>query len=289
MIFGSLSKPYVIAEIGANHNGDMKLAAELIKAAKDAGADCVKFQSWTKESIFAAVKYEENYFLQDDYRDRSDFTLAEIVEKFSVSEQELIELKSMADSLSIDFSCTPFSFEEAKFVANKLDVRFIKIASMDVNNYPFLDFVARLGKPVIISTGLCTLAEIDRAVSVFENAGNRNLAILHCVAEYPPEDSQTNLRNIDTIKKCYPEYTVGFSDHSIEFVCRLLRSLLGQKLLKSTLHWIKRCLAGITKCQRHHKSCEISVPAHNALITQLEVQEFCQLSQKSVRENFAGV
>ena len=72
MIFGSLSKPYVIAEIGANHNGDMKLAAELIKAAKDAGADCVKFQSWTKESIFAAVKYEENYFLQDDYRDRSD-------------------------------------------------------------------------------------------------------------------------------------------------------------------------------------------------------------------------
>ena len=85
--------------------------------------------------------------------------------------------------MCIDFACTPFSFEEAQFLALDLDLPFIKIASMDVNNYPFLDFIARLGKPIILSTGLSSLAEIDRAITVIEDAGNKKLTILHCVAE----------------------------------------------------------------------------------------------------------
>ena len=232
MIFGRLNEPYVIAEIGSNHNGDIKLARELIESAKDAGANCVKFQSWTKDSIFAKIKYQENFFLTDDYRNRNDFTLEEIVEKYSVSEQELIELKSIADDISIDFSCTPFSFKEATFIAETLDVPFIKIASMDVNNYPFLDFVAKLGKPVMISTGLCTLSEIDRAVAVFENAGNKSLAILHCVAEYPPSDTQMNLRNIVTLSGCYPDHAVGFSDHSIGVCLPLAAIAIGAKIIE---------------------------------------------------------
>jgi sialic acid synthase SpsE len=232
VIFENSDEPYVIAEVGSNHNGDMKLAEELIKAAKVAGADCVKFQSWTKGSIFSKIKYQENYFLKDDYRNRNDFTLEEIVEKFSVSEQQLIELKSIADDMSIDFACTPFSNNEATFIAEKLDVPFIKIASMDVNNYPFLDFVAKLGKPVIISTGLGTLSEIDRAVSVFENAGNKSIAILHCVAEYPPLDTQMNLRNIVTLMDCYPDHTVGFSDHSIGACLPLAAIALGAKIIE---------------------------------------------------------
>ena len=154
MRFEDLDDLYVIAEIGANHNGDIALAVKLIKAAKEAGANCVKFQSWTKETIFAKTKYTDNYFLKDDYRDRSDYTLEQIVEKFSVSQRELLELKSVADDLGIDFACTPFSIEEAQFLALDLNLPFIKIASMDVNNFPFLDFVARLGKPIILSTGL---------------------------------------------------------------------------------------------------------------------------------------
>lgn len=224
--------PYVIAEIGANHNGDMDLAVELINAAKEAGANCVKFQSWTKDTIFAKTKYADNYFLKDDYRDRSDYTLEQIVEKFSVSQQEISKLKSVADDLCIDFACTPFSFEEAKFLALDLDLPFMKIASMDVNNYPFLDFVSRLGKPIILSTGLSSLAEIDRAVSVIEDAGNRALSILHCVAEYPPKDADTNLLNIKTLQRCYPDYQVGFSDHSVG-VCMPLASIaVGAKIIE---------------------------------------------------------
>ena len=232
MIIEDIDAPYVIAEIGANHNGDTALAVELMQSAKEAGANCVKFQSWTKDTIFSKAKYTDNYFLTDDYRDRSDYTLEQIVEKFSVSQRELLELKSVADDLCIDFACTPFSYEEAKFLALNLDLPFMKIASMDVNNYPFLDFVARLGKPIILSTGLSSLAEIDRAVTVIEDAGNRALSILHCVAEYPPKDNDTNLMNIRTLQRCYPDYHVGFSDHSIGVCLPLASIAIGAKIIE---------------------------------------------------------
>lgn len=232
MIIEDIDAPYVIAEIGANHNGDTALAVELMQSAKEAGANCVKFQSWTKDTIFSKAKYTDNYFLMDDYRDRSDYTLEQIVEKFSVSQRELLELKSVADDLCIDFACTPFSYEEAQFLALNLDLPFMKIASMDVNNYPFLDFVARLGKPIILSTGLSSLAEIDRAVTVIEDAGNRALSILHCVAEYPPKDNDTNLMNIRTLQRCYPDYHVGFSDHSIGVCLPLASIAIGAKIIE---------------------------------------------------------
>jgi len=232
LIFENLETPYVIAEIGANHNGDMNLAVQLMNAAKEAGADCVKFQSWTKNSIFSKIKYEENYFLKDDYRDRSDYNLEKIVEKFSTSKEELFELKSTADELSIDFACTPFSSDEAKFLALDLNIPFIKIASMDVNNYPFLSFVAKLGKPIVLSTGLSSLSEIDRAVAVIEETGNKKLAILHCVSEYPPKDTDVNLLNIKTLQKCYPEYVIGFSDHSIGVCLPLASVAIGAKIIE---------------------------------------------------------
>lgn len=207
--------PYVIAEIGANHNGDMGLAKELIIQAKEAGADCVKFQSWTKNSVFAREKYEDNYFLADDYRDRSDYDLEEIVEKYSISEQELLDMKNFSNSIGIDCTSTPFSKSEADFLVDKMATPFIKVASMDLNNYPFLEYLAKKGKPMIISTGLSELYEIDRAIKVIENAGNNSIALLHCVATYPPEDSDVNLNNIQTLMSIYPAYPIGFSDHTL--------------------------------------------------------------------------
>ncbi|MDH5691808.1 MAG: N-acetylneuraminate synthase family protein [Gammaproteobacteria bacterium] len=208
-------EPYVIAEIGANHNGDMDLAKELIKQAKKAGADCVKFQSWSKESIFSRSKYEKNYFLQDDYRGRSDTNLEQIVEKYSMSEQELLSMKEYADSVGIDFTSTPFSIREVDFLVEILKAPFIKVASMDLNNYPFLKYISQKKLPIILSTGLSELYQIDRAVKTIEEQGNTNIVILHCVSIYPPEDSQVNLNNITTLQTVYPSYPVGFSDHSL--------------------------------------------------------------------------
>ena len=225
-------KPYIIAELGSNHNGDMELAKKLITEAKDAGVDCVKFQSWSKETIFAKEKYEDNYFIADDYRDRSDFTLEKIVEKYAISEQELIDMKAFADELGVDCTSTPFSEKEVDFLVDKLNTPFIKVASMDLNNYPFLEYIAKKGKPIVISTGLSNLNEIDRAIKTIEDAGNKQIIILHCVATYPTPDKDVNLNNVKTLMSIYPNYPVGFSDHTLGSSIPLASVALGACLLE---------------------------------------------------------
>ena len=211
----NFGKPYIIAELASNHNGDMSIARKMIDEAKECGCDCVKFQSWSKDTVFSKKVYEENYFLGDDYRNRKDFTLEQIVEKFSVSEKELSELIKYCDGVGIDFACTPFSKKETDFLVTELNVKFIKVASSDLNNYPFLDYIARKMKLIVLSTGLSTLSEIDCAVKTIEDAGNKRIILLHCVANYPPKDNNVNLNNIDMLRDNYPDYPVGFSDHSL--------------------------------------------------------------------------
>ena len=206
--------PYIIAELGSNHNGDMDICKQLILAAKDSGADCVKFQSWSKETLFAKVKYDENFFLADDYRNREDYSLEEIVDAYAISEKQLKDMKDFCTKVDIDFASTPFSPREVDFLVDELDVSFIKIASMDVNNFPFLEYVANKNKPIILSTGLSTLSDIDNAIKTIEDAGNNQIVILHCIATYPPDDNDINLRNIGTLEKLYP-YPAGFSDHTL--------------------------------------------------------------------------
>jgi sialic acid synthase SpsE len=209
------SQPYIIAELGSNHNGDMELARTLILEAKEAGADCVKFQSWSKDTIFSRQTYEDNYFIADDYRGRTDFTLESIVEAYSISKEELLQMKKFSDEIGIDCTSTPFSRSEVDFLVDVLKAPFIKVASMDLNNYPFLEYIASKGKPVVISTGLSELYEIDKAIRTIENSGNKNIVILHCISIYPPKDEQVNLNNIDTLRIMYPDYPIGFSDHTL--------------------------------------------------------------------------
>lgn len=225
-------KPYVIAELGSNHNGDMELAKQLIIQAKEAGADCVKFQSWSKDTIFASKKYEDNYFIADDYRDRTDYTLEEIVDAYSISEDELLEMKKFADEIGIDCTSTPFSKKETDFLVDKLESPFIKVASMDLNNYPFLEYLAKKNKPIVISTGLSELYEIDKAVKTIEKAGNNQIVILHCVSTYPPVDSDVHLNNIKTLMATYPQYPIGFSDHTLGTAIPLASVALGACLIE---------------------------------------------------------
>lgn len=207
-------KPYVIAEIGANHNGDMRLAKLMIDKAKECGADCVKFQSWTKDTIFSKKTYEDNFFLRDDYRNRNDYTLEEIVDKYHINDQQHRELKEYCDKIGIEFNSTPFSKHEVDLLVDELKVPFIKVASMDLNNIPFLKYVAKKGKPVVISTGLCNLSDVNDAVECLKNNGCEDIVLLHCVSIYPPLDEQVNLNNIDMLRNTFG-LPVGYSDHTL--------------------------------------------------------------------------
>lgn len=215
------SKPYIIAEIGSNHNGDMELAKKMIKAAKDGGADCVKFQSWTKDSIFSKKTYDDNFFLADDYRNRDDYTLEQIVDKFHITEDDHRLLKSYCDELEIDFNSTPFSEKELNFLVDEMDVPFIKVASMDLNNIPFLKCIAKKNRPVVISTGLCPLSEIAEAVECLKINGCEELILMHCVAVYPTPIDDVNLNTIDMLRNTFG-VKVGFSDHSLGVVAPIM-------------------------------------------------------------------
>jgi N-acetylneuraminate synthase len=198
----NFNEPYIIAEIGANHNGDMNMAKKLIKNAKIAGADAVKFQLWSKENLFSKCLYE------------GDNELERQLEEWSFGEEEMREIKKYCDELKITFSCTPFSKENVDFLVDELNVEFIKVASMDINNYPILKYIAETEKPVFLSTGASTVYEIDKAIQTIENTGNTNIVLLHCLCLYPPMDEEINLLNIDMLMDLY-EYPVGYSDHSL--------------------------------------------------------------------------
>lgn len=215
------TKPYIIAEIGSNHNGDIELAKKMIDVAKQCGADCVKFQSWSKDTIFSREVYENNYFLNDDYRNRTDYTLEQIVEEYSIGFEDHKILKQYCDKVEIDFASTGFSKREVDLLVDQLDVPFLKVASMDVNNIPFLEYIGTKGKPVIISTGLSGLSDINSAIKCLETSGCEEIVILHCVSIYPPLDEEVNLNNIDTYKMLY-SYPIGYSDHTLGTVAPIM-------------------------------------------------------------------
>lgn len=221
MKFKEFDRPYVIAEIGANHNGDMELAKKMIDAAKQCGADCVKFQSWSKDTIFSEKVYKDNYFLRDDYRNRTDYTLESIVDKYHIGIEQHKMLKEYCDKVEIDFNSTPFSKEEVDLLVDELQVSFIKVASMDLTNIPFLKYIASKKKTVVISTGLGDLADVSDAIKCLKINGCPEVILLHCVSIYPPDNEQVNLNNIDMYRQTFG-LKVGYSDHTLGVVAPIM-------------------------------------------------------------------
>ncbi len=221
--------PYIIAEIGANHNGDMDLAKKMIDSAVECGCDAVKFQSWNKKSLISKTGYKQNIVFTDSKKKHFG-SLEEMVDKYYLRKEQHYELRDYCISRGVDFSSTPFSQEEVDLL-NELGVDFFKVASMDINNYPLLKYLAQFDKPILLSTGMANLSEIEKAVKIIEGEGNSKIIILHCVAIYPPENKDLNLRNITMLQNTF-KYPVGFSDHSIGFTAPLASIALGACIIE---------------------------------------------------------
>ena len=223
------SIPYVIAEIGANHNGDMDLARKMIDSAKSCGCDAVKFQSWTPASLVSQAEYERNQTYEDSPKKHFG-SLRDMVERYYLREDQHWELKRYCDSIGIEFCSTPFSEEEANLL-EMMNVPFFKIASMDINNLSFLRHVALKQRPILLSTGMASLSEIETAVRTIESEGNSQIVLLHCIAIYPPAYEDINLNNIPMLRQAFG-YPVGFSDHTIGISIPLASVALGSCLIE---------------------------------------------------------
>ncbi|HEY9480129.1 MAG TPA: N-acetylneuraminate synthase family protein [Gemmatimonadaceae bacterium] len=201
--------PYIIAEIGANHNGDMELCRRIIDAAVESGADAVKFQSWTKSSLISKGEYARN----TRYTAANAPTLEQAVEQYQLSSDQHGDISAYARERGITFFSSCFAPEEIDLLES-LDVPAYKIASMDVNHLPLLEYVASTHKPIILSTGMATLGEVERALDVLSRAGSGPVALLHCVSIYPAPPEGINLRTMETWRNSF-DVPVGYSDHTL--------------------------------------------------------------------------
>jgi N-acetylneuraminate synthase len=220
---GDGHRPYVIAEIGSNHNGDMDLCRRLIDAAADAGADAVKFQSWSESSLIAREEYDRN----PDYADKKKHfgSLREMVRAYQLTAEQHLQAQAWCRERGVAFCSSAFSPEEVDLLV-ELDVPFIKVASMDVTYLPLLLAVARAQRPVLLATGMATLGEVERAVEAVRSTGNEQLVLLHCVSVYPPEYESIRLRNIPMLREAF-DVPVGFSDHTLGTAIPLAAIALG--------------------------------------------------------------
>jgi len=222
-VIGNFQAPYVIAEVNSSHSGNIETAKEMIKAAKDAGCDCVKFQSWSAESLYSKSYYDANPIAK------------RIVDKFAMSEDELLEAANYCKEVGIAFSSTPYSKSEADYLLDVCKAPFIKVASMDINNYDYLAYIATKNRPIILSTGMAEFDEIQKAVTTLEENGNTQIMILHCVSIYPAEPETINLNNILMLREAFPNYPIGFSDHTLGIEIPVASVAMGAALVEKHL------------------------------------------------------
>ena len=220
-------KPFIIAEVGVNHEGSMELAKRLIHEAREGGADAVKFQTYKADKI--AVKESPAYWDLSKEATTTQYSLFQKYDKFWKNEFE--ELKRYCDKAGILFMSTPFDAESADFLNDLIDV--FKISSSDITNKPFIEQISKFGKPIILSTGASDLSEIQDAKDWID-AYKVPLALLHCVLNYPTKDADANLGKIKGLKKAFPETLIGYSDHTRpkDMQTLLVATLLGARILE---------------------------------------------------------
>ncbi|WP_103019496.1 N-acetylneuraminate synthase [Salinibacter altiplanensis] len=229
------SSTYIIAEAGVNHNGSLEMARDLIEVASEAGADAVKFQTFQVEKLVSEETSKADY--QQNTTDGEE-SQADMLRALELSPEHHHAIAKHCDEQDIQFLSTPFDAQSARFLAEEFDVPRIKIGSGELTNGPLLLSIARLGRPVILSTGMGMLGEVEQALSVLaygyahdgnqpepqdlqrvfaseqgQNALSENVTVLHCTTEYPAPVASVNLQAIDTLRQAF-DLPVGLSDHT---------------------------------------------------------------------------
>lgn len=225
----SNSRPFLIAEAGVNHENSLQNAINLVKEAAKCGCDAIKFQSYKAETI--ASKFSPSYWDLSKEPTESQHELFKKYDSFDKNEYEILARTAIENNIL--FMSTPFDHRFADILCDLMPM--YKIASADITNYPLLEHCAKKMKPMIISTGASTIGEVETAVRLIESTGNKNICIMHCVLSYPTNPKNANLNIIKHLKKIFPNYLIGYSDHVPPFHdCLALTTswLLGARIIE---------------------------------------------------------
>ena len=220
-------KCYIVAEIGVNHGGSVDLAYSMIDAAKRSGADAVKFQTFKASSLVDLDTPKVSYQISTTDKKQSHF---EMIQSLEFKYEDHKPVFKYCQEHGIDFISTPYDVESAIFL-NDLGIQIFKTASADVVDLPLHEFLASTGKNVIISTGMATLGEIEKVLSIYQKADISKVVLLHCVANYPCSYQSLNLNVLNTLANTF-NVPVGFSDHAIGPIPAVVAVALGAKIIE---------------------------------------------------------
>lgn len=221
-------KVYIIAEAGVNHNGQIELAYKLCDAAKEAGVDAVKFQTWKTENIVTRqaplATYQENNI---ESKTDSQF---EMLKKLEISYSGFIDIQKYCESIGLKFLSTPDEEESLEFLAG-LNLDFIKIGSGEVTNIPYLRKIGNKQQPVVLSTGMSNLGDVERAYNELLSAGAQSVTLLHCTTNYPCPMDEVNLKAMQTLKDAF-KCDVGYSDHTLGIEVTIAAVAMGATMIE---------------------------------------------------------
>jgi N-acetylneuraminate synthase len=223
-------RTFIIAEAGVNHNGSPDLARKLVHAAKEAGADAVKFQTFIAERLVTKVAQKAEYQKVTSGAEESQFAM---LKRLELSEAMHRELHALCASLDLEFMSTPFDEASADFLMT-LGVARFKAPSGEITNFPYLRHLASLGRPIILSTGMSHLAEVELALAAIRDARDVPVTVLHCVSNYPTAPETVNLRAMVTMREAL-EVETGFSDHTMGRDIAMAAVALGAAVIEKHL------------------------------------------------------
>jgi len=217
---------FVVAEAGSNHDGKLTQAKKLVDVAANAGADAVKFQTFSADKIVAKTGPKAGYMKKVSEKE----SVYEIFKRIEFPRKWHREIAEHAGKKGLIFLSSPFD-EEAVDLLDELDVPAFKVASGELTNLPLIGYMARKGKPLIVSTGAATMDEVGKAVSVIKRAGNKKIVLLHCVANYPASPEDANLLAMGALKQKF-KLPVGYSDHTLGIAAPLAATALGAVMIE---------------------------------------------------------
>ena len=226
MNFSKLKKVYIIAEAGVNHNGDMKIAYQMIKEAKKAGADAIKFQNFSANNLALKSTPKTTYQKKNMKSNKSHYKMLKDLE---ISQKQTIQIIKTCKKYNIDFISTPYDVENAKFLV-KNSVKLIKVSSADLVDTFLHNYLSSKKISIIISTGMSDLSEITQVMKIYKKFSKDKICLLHCVSNYPCKNDSLNLNGIDLLKEF--KYVVGFSDHTSNDIGAIVSVAKGCKIIE---------------------------------------------------------